>query len=78
MFRKKAEKLQKALEIGERIFKQEKKSKGKIYSIHEAQVECLSKGKAHKRYEFGNKVSFLSDRKEELDNRGKVIFRKSV
>ena len=27
-------------------------------SFHESQVECLSKGKAHKPYEFGNKVSF--------------------
>ena len=53
-----SEKLQKALKSGERIFKQEKKSKGKMYSLHESQVECLSKGKAHKPYEFGNKVSF--------------------
>ena len=52
------EKLKKALEIGGRIFEQERGSKGKIYSLHEPQVECLSKGKAHKLYEFGNKVSF--------------------
>ena len=32
--------------------------KGRLYSLHEPQVECLSKGKAHKLYEFGNKVSF--------------------
>ena len=61
---KKTENLQKALELGGRVYKQEKKSKGKIYSLHEPQVECLSKGKAHKRYEFGNKVSFsLTGRK---------------
>jgi transposase, IS5 family len=29
----------------------------KIYSVHEPLVECISKGKAHKRYEFGCKVS---------------------
>ena len=52
------EKLKKALELGQRIFEQKRGSKGKIYSLHEAQVECLSKGKAHKMYEFGNKVSF--------------------
>ena len=52
------EKLKKVLELGQRIFEQERRSKGKIYSLHEPQVECLSKGKAHKRYEFGNKVSF--------------------
>ena len=54
----KSEKMKRALEIGQRVFEQEKGSKGKIYSLHESQVECLSKGKAHKRYEFGNKVSF--------------------
>ena len=54
----KSEKLKSFLELGWRIFHQEKKSKGKLYSLHEPHVECLSKGKAHKRYEFGNKVSF--------------------
>ena len=72
------EKLKKALELGGRIFEQKRESKGKIYSLHEAQVECLSKGKAHKLYEFGNKVSFFSDSGGELDNRGKVIFWKSI
>jgi transposase, IS5 family len=28
-----------------------------VYSVHEPAVECISKGKAHKRYEFGCKVS---------------------
>ena len=54
----KALEMKKALELGQRIFGQRKDSKGKIYSLHEPQVECLSKGKAHKPYEFGNKVSF--------------------
>ena len=52
------EKLKKGLELGQRIFEQERGSKGKIYSLHEPQVECLSKGKVYKLYEFGNKVSF--------------------
>ena len=51
------EKLEKVLELGQKVFEQERGSKGKIYSLHEPQVECLSKGKVHK-YEFGNKVSF--------------------
>ena len=54
----KPEKLKKALELGQRIFEQEKGSKEKLYSLHEPHVECISKGKAHRRYEFGNKVSF--------------------
>lgn len=27
-----------------------------IYSLHAPEVECIAKGKAHKKYEFGNKV----------------------
>lgn len=49
--------LQSLLDIGNRIFKQQKDDKNKIYSVHEPHVECISKGKAHKRYEFGCKVS---------------------
>ncbi|HUK81710.1 MAG TPA: transposase [Verrucomicrobiae bacterium] len=31
----------------------------KLYSVHAPEVECLAKGKAHKRYEFGRKVSLV-------------------
>jgi IS5 family transposase len=34
-----------------------KNDKGKLYSLHEPAVACISKGKAHKKYEFGCKVS---------------------
>lgn len=47
------------LELSKRLMSQERTSKQKIYSIHEPQVECISKGKAHQRYEFGNKVGFV-------------------
>jgi IS5 family transposase len=49
--------LQSLLEISSRIFHQQKQDKNKVYSVHEPAVECISKGKAHKRYEFGCKVS---------------------
>lgn len=51
------EALQSLLTISKRIFKQQRHDKNKIYSVHEPAVECISKGKAHKRYEFGCKVS---------------------
>ena len=38
---------------------QNRKSKNKVYSLHEPDVVCISKGKEHKQYEFGNKVSIL-------------------
>lgn len=47
------------LEIFERILSQKRNSREKIYSIHEPEVLCISKGKEHKKYEFGNKVSII-------------------
>jgi len=51
------EKLAKLMEIAKRIHGQERYDKHKIYSVHEPHVACIAKGKAHKRYEFGAKVS---------------------
>jgi len=51
------EQLQSLLVTAKRIVTQERHDKNKIYSVHEPHVECISKGKAHKRYEFGCKVS---------------------
>jgi IS5 family transposase len=49
--------LQSLLTIASRIRNQQQKDKNKIYSVHEPAVEFISKGKAHKRYDFGCKVS---------------------
>jgi transposase, IS5 family len=35
----------------------------KIYSLHAPETECISKGKAHKKYEFGVKVSIAATSK---------------
>ena len=50
-------KLQELLGLSIRLFNQKRDDKHKLYSIHEPHVECLSKGKPHKPYEFGSKVS---------------------
>ena len=42
-----------------KILLQRRNSSHKIYSIHEPDVQCISKGKEHKKYEFGNKVSII-------------------
>lgn len=47
------------LELFETIFSQRRNSRKKIYSIHKPKVQCISKGKEHKKYEFGNKVSII-------------------
>jgi IS5 family transposase len=43
-----------------RLLHQGPKSRGKIYALHEPAVNCISKGKARKRYEFGTKVSLAT------------------
>ena len=43
-----------------RLLHQGPKSRGKIYALHEPEVDCISKGKARKRYEFGTKVSLAT------------------
>lgn len=47
------------IERFEAILAQRPHSQKKIYSIHEPEVQCISKGKEHKKYEFGNKVSII-------------------
>lgn len=51
------------LGISKQIHEQQRTDKGKIYSVHEPHVDCISKGKAHKRYEFGCKVSVATTSK---------------
>lgn len=59
----KDEELLKFLSLAEKLLTQERNSKNKLYSIHAPEVECISKGKAHKRYEFGCKVSMVTTSK---------------
>ena len=43
-----------------RIYNQKPQDKNKLLSWHAPEVECISKGKPHKPYEFGCKVSVIS------------------
>lgn len=47
------------IDLANRILNQKKTDKNKIYSFHEPEVSCIAKGKYHKKYEFGSKVSIL-------------------
>ena len=60
---KRDDQLQSLMHIGTRIYHQQQKDKNKVYSVHAPEVECISKGKAHKRYEFGCKVSVAATSK---------------
>lgn len=47
------------LELYKRVLSQKRSDSNKIYSLHEPQVKCYTKGKEHKKFEFGSKVSLL-------------------
>lgn len=55
-------KLVELVKLSKRLIAQDKNTPGKekIYSVHEPQVECIAKGKVHKRYEFGVKAGFVT------------------
>jgi len=54
------------LEMSHRLLDQTQKSKNKIYSLHATHTTCISKGKAHKAYEFGTKVALVVSHKAGL------------
>ncbi|HEX3600437.1 MAG TPA: IS5 family transposase [Lacipirellulaceae bacterium] len=49
--------------LAHRLLAQTRTSKNKLYSVHAPETECIAKGKAHKRYEFGCKVSVATTSK---------------
>lgn len=52
------------VEFAKRLYAQKRDDKGKIYSIHAPEVECVSKGKAHKKWEFGCKASVATSSRD--------------
>lgn len=65
------------LEIYTKVLSQKRQDQNKIYSLHEPNVQCISKGKQHKKFEFGNKVSIMST-KESGVIIGALSFEKNV
>ena len=50
--------LDRMLTLARRVLEQKQRQRGpKVYSLHAPEVECIGKGKAHRPYEFGVKVS---------------------
>jgi len=44
----------------QRLVDQKPSDSNKLYSLHEPEVRCISKGKAHKRYEFGREMALAT------------------
>ena len=58
--------LEKLLGLSHRLLLQKRHDKNKLYSIHAPEVVCISKGKSHKRYEFGCKVGVVTTMRSPL------------
>lgn len=43
-----------------KLITQQRSDSDKVYSLHKPFTACIAKGKAHKKYEFGNKVGLMT------------------
>jgi len=59
MNRVQAQACRERLALYQRVVNQQRDDHDKIYSLHKPFTRCISKGKAHKQYEFGNKVGII-------------------
>jgi IS5 family transposase len=50
----------KPLSLYKQAVNQQKNDTNKVYSFHKPFTKCIAKGKAHKQYEFGNKVGLIT------------------
>jgi IS5 family transposase len=51
------------LALYQQVLSQDRFTKNKIYSLHKPFTACIAKGKAHKQYEFGNKIGLVMNPK---------------
>lgn len=56
--------LSELLDLSKRVHHQKKTDKNKLYSLWAPEVECIAKGKSHKKYEYGCKVSVATTCKD--------------
>ncbi len=61
---KRLESLRPELILYRKVLEQKRGDKNKIYSLHKKFTSCIAKGKAHKQYEFGNKVGLFLTSKD--------------
>ena len=62
----KSKKYQEKFELFEKVRKQQLKDKNKVYSLHEEHIYAMTKGKDHKKYEYGTKASIVSTMKSNI------------
>ena len=59
-------KYQETFELFLKVINQKQKDKDKIYSLHESHIYAITKGKDHKKYEYGTKASIVITSKSNI------------
>jgi IS5 family transposase len=54
------EKYSSEMELFKKVLSQKRGEGNKVYSLHKPHTACIAKGKAHRKYEFGNKVGIMA------------------
>jgi IS5 family transposase len=65
------------LKLYQRVLQQHRGDSHKIYSLHEPEVKCYSKGKEHKKFEFGSKASIVVEQRSGII-RGAINFTQTL
>jgi len=63
---KQIEKYQETFDLFLKVSDQKQKDSNKIYSLHEQHIYVIAKGKDHKKYEYGTKVSLVTTMKSNV------------
>jgi IS5 family transposase len=63
----------KEFEKYKKVISQQKHDTDKIYSLHKPFTKCIAMGKAHKQYEFGNKVGLITSGNHGKNKKRKII-----
>ena len=67
----------KPMSLARRVRDQDRRQRGpKVYSLHAPEVECIGKGKAHRPYEFGVKVSVATPLKRSRADSSSPMWRR--
>jgi len=56
------------LNLFRKVLAQNKNSSPKIYSLHEPDVQCIAKGKEHKKYELRSTHEYKKENKYDMSN----------
>ena len=77
-YAKQYRRLYRDLVLAQRLPTQGRAGPNKLYSLHAPELRCISKGKAHKRYEFGPIVGIVGSQSQKAVHPGRPCVTKKT